>query len=338
MMMEEKSDFKGTGEKWPKVAIIVLNWNGWRDTIECLESLYQITYPNYEVIVVDNGSEDESVCRIMGYARMNQAIEFDFFDYDLCKNYSFSDSDIECSSVRMKIYLIKTRKNHGFAGGSNIGIKYALDILNSDYILLLNNDTIVDNIFLDELVKTAMSNEMIGIVGSTILSYYNRDLILSAGAKISKITRTTKSTGYGSKIDKKFNYVTRDVDYVSGCAFMIKSRAIRSIGLLDERYFIYVEEKDWATRAKKSGYRCVYVPKSKIWHKESISSKKISGLQEYHMMRGQILYVKKFFNKWQSTIAIPIFFFKRLFFIGITGQYAMSKYLIKGLFDGLRKY
>ena len=150
----------------PKVSIIILNWNGWKDTLECLESLYQINYPNYDVIVIDNGSEDESIKKIREYCKGKIETKSDFFEYSEdnkpIKIFEFKEEELETKktinnefsslSPNKRLILIKNHKNYGFAEGSNIGIRFALKSFNSDYILLLNNDTVVDKTFLTELV------------------------------------------------------------------------------------------------------------------------------------------------------------------------------------------
>ena len=332
-----------------KVSIIILNWNGWKDTIECLESLYQITYPNYDVIVVDNGSEDESIEKIKEYAEGKGKVESKFFEYnpenkpikvveytrEEAEAGGGKEEEIENLPSNRKLIIIKNEKNYGFAEGNNIGMRYALKALNPDYVLLLNNDTVVDKEFFGELVKVGEGNEKIGIVGPMILAYYSSNLILSAGLDISKITHTTKRMGHGMGRDNIKYKIKKEVDYVSGCALMIKTEVIKSIGLMDSRYFVYVEEKDWCVRARLSGYSCVYAPRSRIWHKVSISANQISGLQEYYLVRGQILYLKKFTNIWQSLVALPLFFAPKILFALKVRKFVLLRACFKGLVDGL---
>ena len=139
----------------PTVAIITLNWNGWADTVECLESVYQINYPNYHVVVVDNHSSDNSVRKIKDYASGNLEVKSNFFKYDPTNKpieivqYSRENWEIKKNSnTNKQLILIKNEINYGFAEGNNIGIEYALSNLNLDYIMLLNNDTVVDKKFL----------------------------------------------------------------------------------------------------------------------------------------------------------------------------------------------
>ena len=168
---------------FPRVSIIILNWNGWKDTIECLESLYKITYPNYDVIVVDNGSKDDSVEKIKAYANGEIKVESKFFKYNPknkpIKVFEVSEEDARYGRFKRTLYnkfdvnrrmiLIRNKDNYGFTGGNNIAIQFALNVLNPDYVLLLNNDTVVDRNFLSELVKVAESDNRIGVLQPKIL-------------------------------------------------------------------------------------------------------------------------------------------------------------------------
>ncbi len=163
----------------PRISILVLNWNGWRDTIECLESLYQISYPLFDVIILDNGSRDNSLESLRCYSAGDLPVSSKFFEY-MSENkpiqiLEYTNSEAEVGGGREneiadlpsneKLVLIKNDKNYGFAEGNNIGIRYALKVLDPEYILLLNNDTIVDKDFLSELVSVARADDTIGFVG-----------------------------------------------------------------------------------------------------------------------------------------------------------------------------
>ncbi len=184
----------------PHVSILILNWNGWEDTIECLESLYQINYPNYTVIVVDNDSKDDSVNKIKEYCKGEIKVESEFFKYypgnKPIEVYEFTeeetkglkvDEEFLKSSSNEKLVLLVNSENYGFAEGNNIGIRYVLNTFNSDYILLLNNDTVVEENFLNSLVKVAENDAEIGILGPKIY-YYDfqgkTDVIANLGGKI----------------------------------------------------------------------------------------------------------------------------------------------------------
>ena len=238
----------------PKVSIIILNWNGLEDTIECLESLKKITYPNYEVIVVDNASQGDDV----------RNLREKFGDY---------------------IHIIRNDSNYGFAEGNNVGIRYGLNNSNPAYFLLLNNDTVVAPDFLDELIKVARSDSEIGIVGPKIYYYdFNgrKDVIWSAGGKIEWWRRWIYH-GIGSNDDDLPQYQNvADVDWISGAAMMIRASIIQELSLLDSHYFLGNEDVEYCLKVRQRGFRIVYVPTARVWHKVGISRNKVNPSGRKH--------------------------------------------------------
>ena len=243
-----------------KVAIVVLNWNKKDDTAECLESLGNISYADTVTIVVDNGSTDGSAAFI--------------------------------KNAYPHVILLETGRNLGFAGGNNAGIRYAMEHFRPGYVLVLNNDTIVDRDFLGELVLAMESDERAGIAGPKVLFYYDREKINAAGAKMVWPLGIAKNVGTGEDDDDRFN-AGREVDCVYGCGFLIKSQVIEEVGLLDEKFFILLEETDWCLRTRKAGYRIIYAPRSVIYHKEGISGKTQSPVSVYYGHRNRLLLIKK---------------------------------------------
>ena len=236
------------------VYIIVLTWNEYNDTAECLESLGKINYSNYKIILVDNGSQDGSIQKLRKRFGKNE-----------------------------KIRIIANEKNLGFAGGNNVGIKYAMD-KGADAVLLINNDTIVDPNFLTELVKAEKENKQAGILGSKIYYEENPKRIWSAGGKVSKLLTKGVHIGY-NEIDNGQYSEMKKCDYLTACCFLIKKEVIKKIGVLADDYFLYYEDTDYCLRARKAGYDCLYTPASKIWHKISRSSKPGSSSYIYYHTR-----------------------------------------------------
>jgi len=301
---------------YPRVSIIILNWNGLEDTIEGLESLKKITYPNYEVIVVDNGSRGNDA----------QVLQERFGDY---------------------IHLIKNDKNYGFAEGSNIGMRYALENSQPDYILLLNNDTVVDLKFLTEMVRVAEADPAIGIVGAKIYYYDNPNQLQFVWGKIDlwrgRGIQTPKVLSEKIKsveLDKgQYDHIA-EADWVTGCCFLVKQSVPENIGLLDESYFSYWEETDYCMRAGKAGFRIVYAPKAKVWHKLGQSVKKVTGFARYYMVRNRFRFMKKHTTRWQYRCFL-IYFFGFYFWLA-TGYYliylhspALLTSFYRGVKDGL---
>jgi len=248
----------------PKVSIIILNWNGKEDTIECLESLKNISYPNYEIILVDNGSTDGSV---------------KYFE----ENYP-------------EIEMIENGENLGFAEGNNVAIEYILNSINSEYILLLNNDTIVKDNFIENLVNTAEKDNQIGIYGPKMLFWDfkgRKDVIWYAGGK-ADLSRGKIYHHKIGEIDYFNENEPKEVDFISGCCMLIKRDVFEKIGLLDPIYFAYCEDIDFCLRAKKSNFKVIYVPTSIIWHKVSASTKgKFSSKKAYLKYRNTLFLVRK---------------------------------------------
>ena len=227
---------------FPLVSIVVLNWNGERVIRLCLDSIRKLDYPNKEVIVVDNGSEDTSV-------------------------------DIIREEYR-EFRLIENLKNLGFSAGMNVGIKESRGSL----ILLYNNDAISHPTSLSQMVNTILSRTKIGLVGGLILCHEPNDVIWSFGGKLDVLTGTIWSDGLGQKIhaekDLKENEVA-DIDYLSGCVLLIKREVVQRIGLLDEESAVWGQDVDWCLKARRAGFECVLNPSAKIWHIGSYSSRQM---------------------------------------------------------------
>ncbi len=338
----------------PKVAIIILNWNGWEDTIECLESVYQIAYPLYDVIVVDNGSKDDSIQKIKDYAEGNIRVKSSFFDYSSENKpiylMEYSKRDLESSASiketiknlisRNNLILIKNDDNYGFAEGNNIGIRFALNNLNPDYILLLNNDAVVDPYFLNELINVAENDVHIGVLGPTVYEYKNPDEIQSAGAKIYWSKGETVNL---ASHENKYSGEPEDVDSVIGCALLAKAELFYKIGYLNKDYFAYMEETEWCVRAHKESYRIVYVPRGKIWHKGGATSSKITGFTLYYHTRNKFWFMRKHSSK-KQYFSFLVYFFGFRFWMVIGGIFYRQKRkeifpsiisFLKGVRDGM---
>ena len=231
----------------PKACIVILNWNGLDDTIECLESLKKITFPNYEVVVVDNASSGNDV----------QVIREKYADY---------------------IHVIANDKNYGFSEGNNIGMRYALE-KQSEYVLLLNNDTVVDPNFLTELVNVAEEDRMVGIAGAKLYFYDYPNRLWHVGGSVNWYLGRFKSYGVNEEDLGQYDQLA-DRDYVYATAMLIRKSVIDAISLLDPAFFFGIEEYDYCHRAKKAGFRVVYVPKAKVWHKIGASRKKLASYPE----------------------------------------------------------
>lgn len=244
-----------------KVAIIILNWNGLNDTIECLESIRKIDYPNYDIIVIDNGSTDSSP--------------------EILK-MKFSE-----------ITLIANKKNLGYAEGNNVGIRYALKN-RADYIFILNNDTIVDSAILKEFINAAEEHKDAGIFGAKIYYYSEPTKIWFTGGEWDKNRMSFSHIGF-NEFDNNGKYnETRIIDYACGCALFFKKEVAEKVGMFDPRFYLTFEEADWCYRAKESGFKSLYIPNAKVWHKISISfGGSQSPLYLYFSARNKLLFGRK---------------------------------------------
>lgn len=249
------------GSAKPKVDIVILNWNGRLDTLACLESVANISYPNFNVIVVDNGSTDDSVLAIR--------------------------------AAFPEVTLIETGANLGFSGGNNVGIQHAL-AHGADYVLLLNNDTVVDPGLLDAFVAAAKRFPDAGVFSAKIYFHAEPQRIWYAGARWNDLTARFDQVGEG-ELDNGQRFATAcETEYACGCAFFVPAARLREIGLLDDNFFLYFEETDWCFRARKAGYPSIYVPEAKLWHKVSVSfGGEGSPLALYFQTRNRLLWARR---------------------------------------------
>lgn len=240
-------------ETCPEVAIVVLNWNNYEDTAECLKSLEDIEYPKFSVWVVDNNSTDGSEERLSK-------------EFGWCR-------------------FIFNNANDGFAAGNNIGIKQALST-EAEYVLLLNNDTVVPPSFLTKLVRTGESFDDIGIIGPTILDYEDGD-VLDSGRTFNRYTMALKNPYEGKRLDEIEGQ--RNSHIVIGCCMLIKREVIDDVGLLDDLHFFFGgEDVDYCIRARKAGWEIVVRQDTHICHKVDATSRSISPPRKYHTTRNKI--------------------------------------------------
>ena len=246
-------------KKQPKVSVITVNYNQEQVTCDMLQSLRNVTWPNVEVFVVDNASSRD--CGII-------------------------------KELYPEVILIKSEVNLGFAGGNNLAIKQAT----GDYILLLNNDTIVEPGFLEPLLETFVKHPEAGIVSPKIVFYYSDNLVQYAGTNpISAVTCRGETIGYMQKNDARFD-VERETHLSHGACMMVSREALNKVGLMDENYFMFYEEYDYCERVRQAGFKIFYNGHSSILHKQSISIGKNSPIKSYYMTRNRLYFSRKNFT------------------------------------------
>lgn len=289
----------------PRVAIVIPNWNGWLDTIECLESIWKLNYGNYWTIVVDNGSTDDSLSRIREYckggpsgpqtsaaggSRRTAGTHLVEFDHDKALAASHDDLTEAKGISNQRLVLIRNGQNLGFAEGSNVGIVFALNALDARYILLLNNDTVVDPAVLTELVVVAEKDERVGLLGpkTYFYSYEGRkDIILYAGGRIVPWREIVYKHVGGRQRDVGQHDEDGDTDWCTGGGMMIRAELARQ-RLLNSEYPFGNEDAEYSIKARKDGWKVVYVHKAIMWHKLGVSRAKTSKI----IRRGVYRYFK----------------------------------------------
>ncbi len=311
--------------KQSKISIIILTWNGVRHISNCLESIQESTYSNYEIIVVDNGSKDGTP--------------------ELIRN-NFPN-----------VKLILNKKNLGFTGGNNIGIKKAI----GDIIFLLNDDTKIHPNLIEVLVQELESSSKIGIVGPKIYFMNKPNKIWFAGGKIDWSKSDSFHLGKDLADKELINDSKKEVDFITGCALMIKKDVIDKIGLLDDNFFAFYEDADWCQKAKKAGYQVVYIPFGGVWHIKSATASRVFlddlksqikgkniitkikiyfkmvsryifnvNRQKYRIYRNRFIFFMRHANfKYKITFLIRfIFIFTPKFLWSVTGQMFLSVFKI----------
>lgn len=284
-------------ESAPSVAVIVLNWNGWRDTLECLASLETLDYPDYEVVVVDNGSTDGS----------EEKIRERF----------------------LRVAVVQTGSNLGFAAGNNAGVEYAL-AQDANFVWLLNNDTLVEAGALSAMVQAMCEDGEIGAVGSVLRYIDEPDRIQCYGGGWVR-PWLGMSRWFNSPVPDEI--LRRHLHYIMGASLLIRREAIEHAGFLDEGFFMYWEDADYGFRLLKNGWRLAVAPGSTVWHKESAVPGKSEAL-DFNFNASAV----RFFKKHSPFPLAPILigvggrFTKRV----LRGDWARARAVARGAFAGWR--
>jgi hypothetical protein len=261
-----------------KIGILVLNWNGKKDTLACLASLQELTYTDYFIIVVDNGSTDGSLDTLR--------------------------------AAFPAIHYLSLPANLGFAGGNNPGIQLALE-QGADSIVLLNNDTVVAKDLLERFVEGFDAQPQAGILGAKICLFDARDTLDHYGGVWIKKKAAVRLIGFREK-DTEGAPVPM-IDYACGACIAIKRAVFDAIGLLETRYFLYWEENDFCLRARKVGFLTLACPAAKIWHKVSASVVGGRPHSTYFWWRGRLLWISRQYTAPErcliyTTILLPAFY------------------------------
>ena len=285
-------------KKPPLIFIVILNYNGQYDTIECIKSIRKSSYKHYKIVIVDNGSKDESV----------SILKREFPD----------------------VKLIENEENSGFGGGNNTGIDYSLQ-RGVPYILLLNNDTVVEKDFLYHMIEAIEKDEKIGLVAPSIYYYNQPGRIWSAGGYISWI----RGSGFHLYRSNKDRFVS----FVSGCCMLIKVEVMKRVGLFSEDYFLYLEDADYCRRVADANFKIRYVARSTIYHKaHSTVGGKNSPSVLYYCYRNRLFFTKKYAPKlyyYIFLLYLTVTITVKFSIWGISGHKDRIKYVRLGIRDFL---
>ena len=293
----------------PRVYVVVLNWNGWADTLECLESVFRSDYPDYRVIVCDNDSQDGSVERLQDWAegRLEAPVPADSRLRSLSSppvpkpiSYVMLDraeaergGNAGHETARMEI--VRTGGNLGFAGGNNVALRSILARGDFDYVWLLNNDTVVRPDALGQLVLRMHDKPDAGFCGSTLRRYDAPEQVQAFGGAaynrwlgIARLLDGPEPPAAAEEVEARLAYVM--------AASLLASRSLlEGVGVLSEDYFLFFEELDWATRAR-GRFTLAYAPASVVYHKGGTSTGSWDPhhrLTDFHMTRSQLVYARK---------------------------------------------
>ncbi|WP_305981807.1 glycosyltransferase family 2 protein [Roseivirga thermotolerans] len=299
---------------FPSLAIVIVNWNSYEVTANCLESLRSLDYPKFTVVVVDNGSEDDSANRLVS---------------------SFPE-----------ITLLRNTENLGFTGGNNTGIQFALEN-DFELVMLLNNDTIVTPDLAGLLVKRLVSDPDIGAVQPKILYNKERDVIWNAGGAFNSFFFTSKTRGFNEKDLGQYDE-SNEVDWITGCCFLTRSEIIKQIGLLDQKFFIYYEDSDWSFKIRKLGYKLVYDGSSIVYHEVGMSEENRKGHNEgnvspfahYMVIRNHLYMVRRYargvslIGAWLNLTGKIVL---RLGYFVIRGRFKKLRFALRGVQHGMTR-
>jgi GT2 family glycosyltransferase len=299
------------------------------------------------VVVVDNASEDDSLTKIREYCQGNLRVDSPFFSYQARKKplYLLEVSEGEVPDLelyqkldsREKLLLLKNGINYGFADGNNTGLSLAKEYLDSEYLLILNNDTVVDRVFLKELVDCATLHPEAGIIGPKIRDYHHPDLLNAMGGKIKWPVVAGYNRGRGDRDQGQWDQ-HQDIDYLVGACLLFPTILLEKVGLLDGNLFLLYEDVDFSIRATRMGYKLLLNPRAVIYHKEGISGE-LSPTHLYYQYRNRLLILKK--HQTSAKVFIYGFYISLrtlmiVFYLTIRGKGHIARAILRGYRDGIR--
>jgi GT2 family glycosyltransferase len=292
--------------------IVLLNWRNGPDTIDCLNSI--LSCANQEgtgIVICDNNSCDESIHLIQDWAGRRHVNLVEYYWRDEIFRPAANMANQPPAAEHIPIALLHTGANLGFAGGNNVGIRYIQRHFAFDFILLLNNDTILTAGAVTAMARRFEQRDNIGMCGCTVVYHHTPTRVQAfGGAHFQPWLGRSSHIGANADItsNREVTAVEKRLDYILGAALMISRQCLEAIGQMEEMYFLYYEEVDWATRARRAGFSLAYAPQAVIFHKEgaTIGSNSDGGqrslLSEYYLVRSRIMFTRKFYPHFLPSV------------------------------------
>lgn len=283
----------------PKVYVVTLNWNRADDTIACMRSVHAMSHRNCAYVVCDNASRPESVAVLRAWGvTLPGGLE-----------EASPGQRLQTPHQAGRTVLLHTGGNLGYAGGINVGLRHALAQGDADYVWVLNNDTEVDADALSALLRRVHANARIGLCGSTLILHHDRNQVQAlGGAAYTPWRARTAALGAFSLLDRcpaNPSAVESRMAYVVGAAMLVRKGFLDQVGLMDETYFLYSEEHDWAHRGRASGFVLGWAPDSLVFHKHgaTIGTSPDGGstLSLFYLYRSKVLFTARHHPCWLPT-------------------------------------
>lgn len=332
-----------------KVYIVIVNYNGWKDTVECLESLLKLDYNNFQIIVVDNSKDYDSIKKIECWATNGCVIETQFKELvtpPVIKPFRsliiLDETSFLEQTYDEKILLVKAHTNNGFSAANNIGLRYALQRNDFLYAWVLNNDTVVEHSSLSTLLTFMENprNSKTGIAGAKIMEYTEKGTVQSAGGgTLIKPVAYSRLIGAGQIDSKQFDVDNIRMDFVAGTSMFVRKEFLKEVGLLSEDYFLYYEEPDWAERGRRFNWQMGYCYKAIIYHKGGATTggkgykkvKESTDISDFYFQRAKILFTRKYY--WQYLPVLYLSFIIVIFYRLRRRQFSRIKFLLRILLN-----
>lgn len=294
----------------PKVYVVTLNWNGAADTIACAESLRLLEHPRCAFIICDNASHPDDIAKLRAWGL---TLPGGLPEIDPVAGPREAPAGVT-PQADGSFVLVHTGANRGYAGGMNAGLHHALAQGDAEYCWVLNNDTVVAPNALEPLLARVCSDPSIGLCGSTLIYFDRRDEVQALGGAAYDVWRA-RSRALGAfsataAVPADPAAVEAQLAYVVGAAMLVSRAFIDRVGLMDESYFLYSEEHDWAHRGRAVGFKLGWAPASHVFHKHGATigtaSSGGSALSLFYLYRNKLLFTARHHPSWLPTVVIML--------------------------------